>query len=344
MIPELRLNMVDYIGKYTSLKKVSAHEWAGPCPVCGGRDRFRVNDERGWFCRHCTGEKWGDLGDFTAFAFGWSLRETLQRFGLDRRATPAEIASLETARVEREAEQRKAEQEEQARVHTALTASQDWQTYAGHPEAIERWAARGIPATWVKYYGLGYCQNRRHAHDGQWFESDSLTIPYFRPVFTPHPDGGSDVTWRLIGLQHRLLIDNPPGGKFRPHLPGAGKHLFFTDVFQRSIIGDLLIVEGEAKAIATWAALWAGEDPLTPNLTVIGVAGKTWKAEWVEQFRQASRVWICLDPDATASARRLAVAIGEQARVVLLPEKIDDLISIGVIDGFRLIEILEASC
>ncbi|GAB7195786.1 primase-helicase zinc-binding domain-containing protein [Dickeya oryzae] len=28
----------------------------GPCPVCGGKDRFRFDDKRGrgtWFCNHC---------------------------------------------------------------------------------------------------------------------------------------------------------------------------------------------------------------------------------------------------------------------------------------------------
>jgi DNA primase len=51
----------------TVLKRV-AHtgggEWAGPCPFCGGRDRFRVepNADGGgrWLCRHCTEGKWQD--------------------------------------------------------------------------------------------------------------------------------------------------------------------------------------------------------------------------------------------------------------------------------------------
>ena len=61
-------NLVDFIGTTTTLKKQAAREWAGPCPKCGGRDRFRVTDT-GWFCRKCTGEPgsgghWGDALDF----------------------------------------------------------------------------------------------------------------------------------------------------------------------------------------------------------------------------------------------------------------------------------------
>jgi hypothetical protein len=36
------------------LKRATAVEWAGPCPVCGGRDRFGVNTKkRLWNCRGC---------------------------------------------------------------------------------------------------------------------------------------------------------------------------------------------------------------------------------------------------------------------------------------------------
>lgn len=43
--------------KYTELRKVNQHESHGPCPFCGGRDRF-VAKQDGWFCRpgqnHCA--------------------------------------------------------------------------------------------------------------------------------------------------------------------------------------------------------------------------------------------------------------------------------------------------
>jgi phage/plasmid primase-like uncharacterized protein len=35
-----------------NLKKIAANEWAGPCPMCGGKDRFSVNTRKGVFnCR-----------------------------------------------------------------------------------------------------------------------------------------------------------------------------------------------------------------------------------------------------------------------------------------------------
>jgi len=345
MIPELHQNLVSYIGKYTTLKKVAANEYAGPCPVCGGRDRMHVSDKKGFFCRKCTGEKWGDLADFTALTFGWTLKETLRQFNLDRRATPEEIAVMETERKAREAAERQAEQERQAMVHRQLTDCGDWWYYYQNiekfPVGRELWHKRGLSDPWIEYYRLGYCPSRIYPHDNQQFESASLTMPYFRPVFTQHPEGGADVSWRVVGLQHRLLLPDAPGGKYRPHLAGAGKHLFFTDLHQRNVFGDLLIVEGEIKAMVTWAALWDGETCLFPNTTVIGVPGKGWRGEWLEQFDKADRVWVILDPDAQASAQKLVNRLGDKARNILLPDKIDDLITAGVLDGFKLMEVLE---
>lgn len=59
-------------GRDTELKKVATSnggEYAGACPFCGGRDRFRVqpytNPGR-WLCRNCTGGKWQDVITYIA--------------------------------------------------------------------------------------------------------------------------------------------------------------------------------------------------------------------------------------------------------------------------------------
>jgi DNA primase len=59
----------------TTLRRVASSgggEWAGPCPFCGGQDRFRVQPHRPdggrWLCRQCTDGKWQD-----AIAFGQRL-------------------------------------------------------------------------------------------------------------------------------------------------------------------------------------------------------------------------------------------------------------------------------
>lgn len=51
----------------------------GPCPVCGGHDRFRFDDKDGrgtWICSHCGA---GDGFDLLQHVFGWRFREAAEQ-------------------------------------------------------------------------------------------------------------------------------------------------------------------------------------------------------------------------------------------------------------------------
>jgi hypothetical protein len=50
------------------LKRVTATEWAGPCPACGGTDRFSINVKRRIF--NCRGSGGGDVIAMTQHALG----------------------------------------------------------------------------------------------------------------------------------------------------------------------------------------------------------------------------------------------------------------------------------
>ncbi len=57
----------------TPLKKVASTnggEWAGPCPFCGGEDRFRVQPHANpyplWMCRQCGAGKWDTVVGYLA--------------------------------------------------------------------------------------------------------------------------------------------------------------------------------------------------------------------------------------------------------------------------------------
>lgn len=66
------VDLLQLIGGDTSLRRVAATnggEYAGPCPFCGGNDRFRVQPAapgRGrWWCRRCAeSERWHDAIDY----------------------------------------------------------------------------------------------------------------------------------------------------------------------------------------------------------------------------------------------------------------------------------------
>lgn len=55
--------------------KRAGHEMVGPCPVCGGRDRFSINADRAVFnCRHCGG---GDVIKLVQLVQGCDFKDAL---------------------------------------------------------------------------------------------------------------------------------------------------------------------------------------------------------------------------------------------------------------------------
>jgi DNA primase len=59
------IDLLAYCQQYTELKKVASSgggEYAGACPVCGGRDRFHVQPVmKRWLCHYCTNSVWKDV-------------------------------------------------------------------------------------------------------------------------------------------------------------------------------------------------------------------------------------------------------------------------------------------
>jgi len=69
------------IERDVSLKKVTAKEYAGPCPDCGGKDRFRVwTDEGNYWCRQCGSS--GDGIEYLRWTKSLSYREACEQLGI----------------------------------------------------------------------------------------------------------------------------------------------------------------------------------------------------------------------------------------------------------------------
>lgn len=70
----------------THLRKVGVNWYAGPCPFCGGHDRFvlkHTQDGWRWLCRHCTDGKYHDVIDYVRRRDGIDFKEALMRLGGD---------------------------------------------------------------------------------------------------------------------------------------------------------------------------------------------------------------------------------------------------------------------
>ncbi|MGI8423994.1 MAG: primase-helicase zinc-binding domain-containing protein, partial [Chloroflexota bacterium] len=78
------VDLLALVGDATRLRKVASTrggEYAGPCPFCGGKDRFRVQPERGqWWCRTCSpDERWQDAIAYVERRDGVDFREAYSR-------------------------------------------------------------------------------------------------------------------------------------------------------------------------------------------------------------------------------------------------------------------------
>jgi Toprim domain/Zinc-binding domain of primase-helicase len=73
------LDLAHHLGA-TGLRRISSSERAGPCPICGGRDRFAVNMRKDvWHCRHCG--KGGDAIALARHVAGLSYTEACRLVG-----------------------------------------------------------------------------------------------------------------------------------------------------------------------------------------------------------------------------------------------------------------------
>ena len=289
------------IGLTGEFHKVGQEEWHGPCPLCGGEDRFVIWTDRpfphwNFFCRVCHPET------------GWidelkpSLKEQLPPEEKMRRA--AEYAREREESLRREIE----------RANAALKELQDAQAWVRYHEQLtddmrKVWEEWGVPDFFQEYWQLGYEPARKiWCKDVEW-TTPTMTIPIFEPI-----------TWECTNIRHRLMRPPRPGDKYRPEKSGLPQAFFVAEP-DLPIKGKTVLVEGEKKAMVSFIT---ADDP---NLQVLGIPGKNMPGYLKDKLAEADPIYICLDPDATQDARRLTAELGsDRCRLIELPDKIDDLI------------------
>lgn len=257
-------NLLDLVGHETTLKKVASSgggEWAGPCPICGGHDRFRVQpytDGGRWLCRHCTGGAWDT-------AIGYIMRRDNCDFK----------ASCETLTHGSPPKSKGAKHLE----HPAYQAPMgDWQTDVwGVIDTCERdlWSerckpvldylrGRGLRDETIKHFRLGYCSTG--APDVYGWQFGGLWVP--RGIVIPGIAGGE--VWYLkirlvpgvpfVCLKCKKVCRQPGrcdcGGvnKYRG-VKGNRPAAIFNGDDLLSGPGVALFVEGEMDCMTAWQDL-----------------------------------------------------------------------------------------
>ena len=271
-------------------------EWHGPCPFCGGNDRFCIFTDRAfpswnWWCRHCGKSGWAD-----------QINPRLK----------VEVNKDARDEWEKQAKQKREQAEARRRAALAKFSTEElWSELHRRMSEANRawWDAQGVPEYLQDFYQLGFVAQRSFEHDGAFFSRDAYTIPKFGPNYKP------------LNMDYRI-VNPPPGvGKYRP-APGLPAAYFLSRPDYTQMPDELYIVEGSKKAIIFCQYL-------DQRRQVIGVPSCNSWAGADAAAHSCGRAWIMLDPDAPQWARKLASAIGPHARIVTLPHKPDDMILAG---------------
>jgi DNA primase len=275
-------------------------------PIAYAENRWHIHlkhhchDEYVGPCPFCSGGEdrfhvWRDKGNY------WCRQCGIKGF-VDEDADDHERRLRILEARQREIERKQAELEARMTALEKMHACRDHLLYHRQmsDEAILYWNQQGMLYETIERYLLGYCQRCPTDYNHR----PSYTIPVIS-------------NGKLWNIRHRLVgADN--GDKYRPHLAGLPNVLFNAD-YLRSDNENILIVEGEKKSIV---AAQAG----FPNVGVMGKAG--FNKAWVSKFAPFKRVNVCYDPDAIEQAAEVAKLFGERGRVVYMPHKFDDLMTI----------------
>lgn len=276
------IDLRDLADRYTTLRKESVKELAGPCPKCGGDDRFHVTAD--WFfCRHCH-EQHGDAIEFVRWAEGLNFRQAIER--LTGAALPAQITKRtpdpkNAGRNDPEWQKRAAVLVEQA--HRSLMVGDK-----GEPGRAYL-LGRDLPLdSWLAFQ-VGYTGNATLPGTEGKQHAPAIVIPWIV--------GGKvrAVRYRFLQVQEYTDTKGNPRKEKQTALTDStfagvlyGGHALITGIER---LKTLLIVEGEINAISCWLV---GKDTRLDVLS-LGSESATLPPAMIDHARQYGRVLTWLD-------------------------------------------------
>lgn len=154
--------------------KHQGHEWVGPCPLCGGHDRFGVNRQKRIFLCRGSGDPHGagDVIDLVMHIYGCSFHEACERInGTPRPDRTRDETAEERKRREQTYAARAAEyarREAQERAAMEAKAARDEASIA---EVVKR--AGPIEGT----HGWCYIHDTRGLNPPKWLTGDIRFVP-----------------------------------------------------------------------------------------------------------------------------------------------------------------------
>ncbi len=161
---KLGCDLLAITGHDTQLKKIAQSgggEWAGPCPWCGGRDRFRVqpyaNPGR-WLCRNCTAGKWQDVIAYIGRRDNLDASKKSDLIEICKRATGGNLQTMDHSQ-EKPVYPAYAPPEEPWQLAAAevIAQCQDALWQPKYHQALDYLRGRGLTDQTIQRFKLGYC-------------------------------------------------------------------------------------------------------------------------------------------------------------------------------------------
>ena len=212
--------------RFIVLRRESSHEFSGPCPKCGGNDRFHCTAEW-WSCRQCH-EKRSDAIELVQWIMGLDFKSAVG-FLAGGTMLPSTMPAV-PQRQERPAPVQTDDWRQRAE---QIVAAAQGALYEGDNLGAAYLAGRGLlPDTW-QAFGFGF---------GSHHDQPAIVMPWSR--------GG-----KLIAIRYRYLQPQPDGTKikseFGSQFSGAlygGQALSGAEPEPRTLV----LCEGELNAASIW--------------------------------------------------------------------------------------------
>lgn len=252
------IDLIELVGRYTELRRVTATEYHGPCPWCGGDDRFRVTAER-FACRRC--ERSGDAIAFVMQRQNVDFKEAVSILQGNALVAPVTRRSP-VAKAGQAAAPWNAERAAQAvdDAHLTLMAGATDDAWA----ALGYLRGRGFETATLKAFQVGCCRQGlpRTWNDGAWVYPQQLAITL------PWIDGAGvtvAIKYRFVEAHTYTDIDQKihKGIRFTNRGQASGRAFGWNALQGPGRCRVLVICEGEMNALSLWQAGAARIDVLS---------------------------------------------------------------------------------
>jgi hypothetical protein len=294
------VNLAEYAERFTTLHRESATERAGPCPKCGGNDRFHVT-ATGFFCREChpiqPGKPWGDVIEFVQWLEGCTFPEACNRLsgaGLpattERRAPVKKQAPAAWASVKWQQSAERLVSEAHERLFTEGEGEQGRAYLEG----------RGLHSgTWLTYR-LGFAQAALPGTEGR-KRAPAVVVPWIVQGKV------RAIRYRFLEVQHYTDAEGRERAEKQTAQAGSGfiGVLFGGQALEREQAESraLVLLEGEINAMSVQqVASSAGVDVLS-----VGSEGQSLTTAMVQALSRYGQIFCWFDKPERARAAQVAL-------------------------------------